>query len=122
MSLLNNNLKALQAVSGLSAEKLAETLGAREPVRGFVTASVWTCDTERRKEALLKLNPAGIIAGLKALVTLTGAQGAVIVTPGEGVEDALLNAANEAELTLCIEKKAELVKFDHRDDLLVALD
>jgi len=122
MSLLNNNLKALQAVSGLSAEKLAETLGAREPVRGFVTASVWNSDTERRKEALLKLNPAGVIAGLKALVTLTGAQGAVIVTPVEGVEDALLNAANEAELTLCIEKKAELVKFDHRDDLLVALD
>ena len=122
MSLLNNNLKALQAVSGLSGEKLAETLGAREPVRGFVTASVWNSDTERRKEALLKLNPAGVIAGLKALVTLTGAQGAVIVTPVEGVEDALLNAANEAELTLCIEKKAELVKFDHRDDLLVALD
>ena len=122
MSLLNNNLKALQAVSGLSAEKLAETLGAREPVCGFVTASVWNSDTERRKEALLKLNPAGVIAGLKALVTLTGAQGAVIVTPMEGVEDALLNAANEAELTLCIEKKAELVKFDHRDDLLVALD
>lgn len=122
MSLLNNNLKALQAVSGLSGEKLAETLGAREPVRGFVTASVWNSDTERRKEALLKLNPAGVIAGLKALVTLTGAQGAVIVTPVEGVEDALLNAASEAELTLCIEKKAELVKFDHRDDLLVALD
>ena len=122
MSLLNNNLKALQAVSGLSAEKLAETLGAREPVRGFVTASVWNSDTERRKEALLKLNPAGVIAGLKALVTLTGAQGAVIVTPMEGVEDALLNAANEAELTLCIEKKAELVKFDHRNDLPVALD
>ena len=122
MSLLNNNLKALEAVSGLSAEKLAETLGARERVRGCVTAAVWNSDTERRKEALLKCNPAGVVAGLKALSTLTGAKAAVIVTPMEGVEDDLRNAAAKAKLALTIEKKADLVKFDHREDLLVALD
>ena len=122
MSLLSNNLKALEAVSGLSAEKLAETLGAREAVRGCVTAAIWNSDTERRKEALLKSNPAGVVAGLKALLTLTGAQAAVIVTPAEGVEDDLLNAAAKAKLRLTIEKSADLVKFDHREDLLVALD
>lgn len=122
MSLLSNNMKALEAVSAIGAEKLAEALGAREQVKGFVTAAIRNSDTERRKEALLKRNPAGIVAGLKALVTLTGAKGAKLVTPMEGVDADLLNAANEADLTLCIEKKADLVKFDHRDDLLVALD
>lgn len=122
MSLLSNNMKALEAVSAIGAEKLAEALGAREQVKGFVTAAIRNSDTERRKEALLKRNPAGIVAGLKVLVTLTGAKGAKLVTPMEGVDADLLNAANEADLTLCIEKKADLVKFDHRDDLLVALD
>ena len=122
MSLLNNNTKALELVSKLSREELAVRLGSREAVSGFVTASIRNTDTERRKEQLLHLNPAGIVAGLKALTVLTGAQGAVIVTLAEGAEDALLKAADEAGLTLCIEKKADLVKFDHRDDLLVTLD
>ena len=122
MSLLNNNTKALELVSKLSREELAARLGSREAVSGFVTASIRNTDTERRKERLLSLNPAGIVAGLKALTVLTGAQGAVIVTLAEGAEDALLKAADEAGLTLCIEKKADLVKFDHRDDLLVTLD
>ena len=122
MSLLNNNTKALELVSKLSREELAARLGSREAVSGFVTASIRNTDTERRKEQLLHLNPAGIVAGLKALTVLTGAQGAVIVTLAEGAEDALLKAADEAGLTLCIEKKADLVKFDHRDDLLVTLD
>lgn len=122
MSLLSNNTKALEAVSARSAEQLQEALGAREPVRGYVTAAVWNSDTERRKEALLKKNPAGLVAGLKALVTLTGAKGAKIVTPMDGVEDALLRAAAQAKLSLTVEKKADLVKFDHRGDLLIALD
>ena len=122
MSLLNNNIKALELVSAMSRDELSARLGSREPVSGFITASIWNTDTERRKERLLNANPAGIVAGLKALQVLTGAQGAVIVTLAEGVEDALLKAAEEAELTLCIEKKADLVKFDHRDDLLIPLD
>ena len=122
MSLLNNNVKALERVSKLGRDVLGAALGSREAVSGFVTASIWNTDTERRKEQLLKANPAGIVAGLKALVVLTGAQGAVIVSPMEGIEDALLQCAEEADLTLCIEKKDDLVKFDHRDDLLVALD
>ena len=77
MSLLNNNKKALELVSALSREELAEKLGAREHVNGFVTAAIRNSDTERRKEALLKKNPAGIIAGLKALAVLTGAKGAI---------------------------------------------
>lgn len=122
MSLLNNNTNALALVSGLSREELRGKLGAHEAVSGFVTGAIWNTDTERRKEELLVKNPAGVIAGLKALVLLTGAKGAIVVTPMENVEEALLAAAEEAELTLCIEKKADLVKFDHRDDLLVALD
>ena len=122
MSLLNNNTKALALVSGMSAEELAEKLGAREAVHGFVAAAIRNTDTERRKEELLVKNPAGVVAGLKALTVLTGAQGAVIVTPMEGVENMLLDAAEQADLTLCIEKKADLVKFDHRNDLLIAID
>ncbi len=122
MSLLNNNTKALALVSDMSAEELAEKLGARETVHGFVAAAIRNTDTERRKEELLVKNPAGVVAGLKALTVLTGAQGAVIVTPMEGVENMLLDAAEQADLTLCIEKKADLVKFDHRNDLLIAID
>ena len=122
MSLLNNNTKALAMVSGMSAEELAEILGPRQAVSGTVTAAVWNTDTERRKEKLLSENPAGVVAGLKALAVLSGAKGAVIVSPMEGVEDALLAAAKQADLPLCLEKKADLVKFDHRDDLLVPLD
>ena len=122
MSLLNNNKKALELVSALSREELAEKLGAREHVNGFVTAAIRNSDTERRKEALLKKNPAGIIAGLKALAVLTGAKGAIIVTPAEGVEDGLFKAASKVLQSVVIEKKADLVKFDHRSDLLVTLD
>ena len=122
MSLLNNNTKALTLVSKMNTEELAAKMGMRDPVKGFITAAIWNSDTERRKEELLVKNPAGIVAGLKALALLSSARGAVIVTPKEGVEDALLSAAEQAELTLCIEKKADLVKFDHRDDMLVSLD
>ena len=140
MSLLNNNLKAPETVSAMSADQLRAKLTGlpaalsrlAEAIRGFsvpdgetpafVTASLFNSDTERRKEALLTLNPAGVVAGLKALTVLTGALGAKIVTPLDGVEDALLSAAEAADLTLCIEKKEDLVKFDHRDDLLVSLD
>ena len=122
MSLLNNNTNALALVSGMRAEELTEKLGTRESVSGFVAAAVWNTDTERRKEELLVKNPAGVVAGLKALSVLTGAKGAVIVTPREDAEDALLSAAEQVSLSLCLEKKADLVKFDHRDDLLVSLD
>lgn len=122
MSLLNNHVEALKQVYGISAAELREKLGRREAVNGFVAAAVWNTDTERRKEELLIKDPAGVVAGLKALSLLTGAHGAVIVTPLEKVEDVLLEAAEQAELTLCIEKKSDLVKFDHRDDLLVSLD
>lgn len=122
MSLLSNNTKALELVSALSLEALKEILGVREQVKGSVTASVWNSDTERRKEELLEKNPAGIVAALKALTVLSGAKGACIVSFLDDVEGALLAAAEQAKLTLCIEKKDELVKFDHRDDLLVSLD
>ncbi len=122
MSLLNNNTKALMLVSEMNAEELAAKMGVREPLKGFITAAIWNSDTERRKEELLVKNPAGIVAGLKALVLLSGAQGAVIVTPLEGIEDALLSAAEQVGLKLCIEKKADLVKFEHRDDMLISLD
>ena len=122
MSLLTNNTKALEAVSALSPDQLREKLGAREQVTGFVAAAVRNTDTERRREELLKKNPAGVVAGLKALAVLSGAKGAVIVTPMEDAQDALLAAAEQAGLNLCLEIKADLVKFDHRDDLLVALD
>lgn len=122
MSLLTNNTKALEAVSALSPDQLREKLGPREQVTGFVAAAVRNTDTERRREELLKKNPAGVVAGLKALAVLSGAKGAVIVTPMEDAEDALLAAAEQAGLNLRLEKKADLVKFDHRDDLLVALD
>ena len=59
---------------------------------------MWNTDTERRKEELLVKNPAGVVAGLKALSLLTGAHGAVIVTPLEKVEDVLLEAAEQAEI------------------------
>ncbi len=122
MSLLNNNTKAFALVSGMSRDELAEQLGTRESVSGFVAAAVWNTDTERRKEELLVKNPAGVVAGLKALTVLTGAHGAVIATPMEDIEAVLLELAEQADLTLCLEKKSDLVKFDHRNDLLVSLD
>ena len=88
MSLLNNNKKALELVSAMSAGQLADKLGAREHVNGYVAAAIRNTDTERRKEALLQKNPAGIVAALKALTLLSGAKGAIIVSPLEGVEDA----------------------------------
>ncbi len=122
MSLLHNNTKALELVCSLSVEELAARFGPREPVAGRVAAAIRNSDTERRKECLLRLNPAGIVAGLKVLTLLTGAEGAVIVTPAEGVETALLAAADQAGLPLTFERRADLVTFDHRDDLLVSLE
>lgn len=122
MSLLHNNIRALEMVSDLDTKALISVFSTKEPVSGCVTASVWNTDTERRKESLLEKNPAGVVAGLKILTLLSGAQAAVIVTAAEGVESELEAAARQVNLTLSLEKRADLVKFEHRNDLLVTLD
>ena len=121
--LLTNNAQALVKLKAMNKADLEAVFGAREAISGFVVGALRNQDTIGRKLCLLDSNPAGIVAGLKILTLLTGAQGAQLsVSRKVNVQELEANAGI-VELPLTVVEEDLVDKRAHEDkDLLVSLD
>ncbi len=120
--LLNNNADALVRLKGMTRGELETVFGTRAAVCGKVVGALRNQDTDGMKNALLHCNPAGVIAGLKILVLLTGAEGAELsVNCKVNVQELEANAGI-AGLSLTITQEDMVDKRAHEGDLLVPLD
>lgn len=121
--LLTNNAQALVKLKAMNKAELEAVFGTREAISGSVVGALRNQDTIGRKLCLLDSNPAGVIAGLKILTVLTGAQGAILsVSRKVNVQELEANAGI-VELPLTIVEEDLVDKRAHEDaDLLVALD
>ena len=123
MILLQNHTKALRAVSDMTGEQLRKQFGNKEKVTGYIIGAVYNSDLYRKKEDLLRIDPAGIAAGLAAWTKMTGAKGAGIITlADEKIREPLLDYAREAGLSLNFEEESMFLRTKHRDDLFVSFD
>lgn len=122
MSLLSNMAEALVKLQSMDQAKLMEIYGEASKVQGNVVGALYNSDTDGMKYSLLHTNPAGVIAGLKIAMELTGAKGAVIVADCAVNEQELMANANMVQLPLSIEKASMVNKMAHREDEVWCLD
>lgn len=119
--LRSNNAEALVLLGKTSKEELEKKFGSREAVSAIVGA-LPNSDTEGMKYTLLHTNPAGVIAGLKILSVLTGADKAILSVSCDVNEQELMANAGIANLDLTIAKEKLVNVRAHENDLLVKID
>lgn len=119
--LRSNNAEALVLLGKTSKEELEKKFGCREAVSAIVGA-LPNSDTEGLKYTLLHTNPAGVIAGLKILSVLTGADKAILSVSCDVNEQELMANAGIANLDLTIAKEKLVNVRAHENDLLVKID
>lgn len=120
--LMNNNAEALVRAGKASKAELENLFGAHPPVAGKIVGALYNSDTAGAKNALLHSNPAGIVAGLKILSVLTGAQGAQLCVSCPVNEQELQANAGTVKLPLEIVSEDLVDVRVHEDDLLVPFD
>jgi len=120
--LLKNNAEALVRADKAGKAELETIFGAKAPVTGKIVGALYNADTEGLKNALLHSNPAGIVAGLKIMTVLTGAQGAEIIASCQVNEQELLANAGAVKLPLEITHSEMVDVRAHEKDLLVPFD
>ena len=120
--LLKNNAQVLVRVETASKAELEKLFGPQEPVEGKVVGALYNADISGVKNALLHSNPAGLVAGLKILCILTGAQAAALIVNCPVSEQELQANAGSIKLPLEI-IQADLVDVRaHEKDRLVPFD
>lgn len=117
MSLLVNNSEALAVAGKLDRQQIEEKIGTFPAVEGRVAGALYNTDTEGAMNMLLHSNPAGIVAGLAAVVKVSEAKGAVLIVSCDINEQEYLAAAGTAGLDLIIEKAQLVNKKAHSRDL-----
>lgn len=122
MALLQNQTEALVKIQSINKDTLEKIFGIWKPVEGKVVGGLYNADTDGKKKALLHINPAGIISGLKIAAVLTGASGVVIVSDEVQNEQELIDNAAMLNLPLEFENDSMVNKTAHRKDLLLSLD
>lgn len=124
MAMLQNNTQALAMVGGMDKAALEAIFGPQSPVSGKIVGALPNTDTDGMKQIFLTVNPAGLVAGLKALVVLTGAKGAELSVSCPVHEQEFQASAGTAHLSLTITQEKLVNKGAHRKqgDLLVTLD
>lgn len=120
--MLKNNPEALVRIDTINKAELEGIFGAQAPVKGRVVGALYNADTDGARNALLHSNPAGIVAGLKILAVLTGAQGAALVVNGAVNEQELQANAGSAKLPLEIICQELVDVRAHESDRLVPFD
>lgn len=119
MSLLKDNTEALNIVAALSGDDLRSLIGDFPKVNGKVVCVLYNEDIEGSLNILLKSNPAGIVTGLAAIVKITGAKGALIITNSHVNEQEIMADANIAGVELEISYQSIVNKAKHEDDYLI---
>lgn len=118
MSLLINNSEALAVVKKFDKQDIEKKLGLFELVKGRIAGALYNADTQETMNMILHSNPAGIVAGLSAIVKATNASGAVLIVSCDVNEQEYQAAAGIVGLDLIIEKAALVNKKAHSEDLI----
>ena len=122
MSLLQNHTDALTGLRQADKQSLEAQFGAMPQTDGRVVGALYNSDTESRKGVLARVNPAGIVAGLKIAATLTGAKGAVLIVRGEIDPQELLADAGIVDLPLEVIEAPMVNKMLYKQDMLFHYD
>ena len=122
MSLLQNHTDALTGLRQVDKQSLEAQFGAMPQTDGRVVGALYNSDTESRKGVLARVNPAGIVAGLKIAATLTGAKGAVLIVRGEIDPQELLADAGIVDLPLEVIEAPMVNKMLYKQDMLFHYD
>lgn len=120
--MLMNNAEALVRLNGMDKAALEAVFGTKAAVSGKIVGALPNQDTDGMKNALLHSNPAGVIAGLKILTILTGAEGAELSVTCPVNRQELDANAGIVDLNLTVTEETLVNVRAHAADLLVTLD
>lgn len=122
MSMMQNHTQALVVLRGMDRAALETRFGTYAPVQGKVVGALYNADTDDMKNILLQFNPAGVVAGLKILTVLTGAESAELSVNCEVNVQELQANAGQVDLKLTVTQEKMVNKRAHQNDLLVPFD